>query len=81
METEASGQTIVRLFNPELIILGGSLAATGDYIKLPIKNALNKYSLSLVNNDTQLSISQLGEQAGIVGACLLVCDRLLALNT
>src|SRR5690606_16898691 len=69
--------TLVNLFNPELIILGGCLAATGDYIRLPIKNALNTYSLSLVNNDTQLGISQLAEQAGVIGACLLVRDRLL----
>ncbi|GGC30217.1 transcriptional regulator [Parapedobacter defluvii] len=73
--------TLVNLFNPELIILGGSLSATGDYIRLPIKNALNKYSLSLVNNDTQLSISQLGDKAGIIGACLLVRDRLLAITS
>jgi len=73
--------TLVNLFNPELIILGGSLSATGDYIKLPIKNALNKFSLSLVNNDTRLAISQLGERAGIFGACLLVRDRLLAITS
>jgi len=72
---------LVNLFNPELIILGGSLSATGDYIKLPIKNALNKFSLSLVNNDTRLAISQLGERAGIFGACLLVRDRLLAITS
>jgi len=73
--------TLVNLFNPELIILGGRLATTGDYIKLPIKNSLNKYSLSLVNNDTHLTISQLGDKAGIVGACLLVRDRLLAITS
>ncbi len=73
--------TLVNLFNPELIILGGSLAKTGDYIRLPIKNALNKYSLSLVNNDTQLALSQLGDKAGVIGACLLVRDRLLAITS
>ncbi len=73
--------TLVNLFNPELIILGGALAATGDYIRLPIKNSLNKYSLSLVNNDSHMTISKLGVKAGIVGACLLVRDRLLAITS
>jgi len=70
---------LINLFNPELVILGGILASTRDYIKLPIRSAINKYSLTLVNNDTQLKMSLLGEQAGIIGACLMARDRLLAL--
>ncbi|WP_295117012.1 ROK family transcriptional regulator [uncultured Chitinophaga sp.] len=68
---------LINLFNPELVILGGSLSYTGDYIRLPIKSAINKFSLSLVNNDTQLKISKLGEKAGMMGACLLVRNKLL----
>ncbi|RNI29937.1 ROK family transcriptional regulator [Rufibacter immobilis] len=71
---------LINLFNPELVILGGSLSSTEDYILLPIKSAIKKYSLSLVNNDTQLKVSKLGEQAGVIGACLLVRHRLLALE-
>lgn len=70
---------LINLFNPELIILGGSLAATGDYIRLPVKSAINKYSLSLIKNDTELKMSELGEQAGLMGACLMARDRLLSL--
>lgn len=70
---------LINIFNPEMVILGGSLAETGEYIRLPIKSALNKFSLSLVNNDTQLKMSKLGEKAGVVGACLLVRNRLLGL--
>lgn len=70
---------LINLFNPELIILGGSLAATGDYIKLPIRSSINKYSLSLVNNDTQLKTSSLGNLAGVIGASLLVRNNLLNL--
>lgn len=67
---------LINLFNPELIILGGCISYAGDYIKLPIQGAINKYSLSLVNNDTQVKISTAGEQAGVLGACLLVCDKI-----
>lgn len=70
--------TLINLFNPEVIILGGSLATTQEYILLPIKSAVYKYSLSLVNSDSEIVLSKLGESAGIVGACLLVRDRLLA---
>ncbi|MBE9463784.1 ROK family transcriptional regulator [Dyadobacter subterraneus] len=68
---------LINILNPELVVLGGSLVATGDYLYLPIKTALNKYSLSLVNNDSELKMSKLGERAGILGACLLVRNRLL----
>lgn len=66
---------LINIFNPELVILGGMLAKTGDYIRLPIKSALNKYSLSLVNNDSQLRISKLGEKAGVIGACLMARNK------
>ena len=70
---------LINIFNPELVILGGSLAATEEFIRLPIKSSINKYSLNLVNNDTQLKMSKLGEQAGIIGACLLVRNKVLSL--
>ncbi|SDF77476.1 Sugar kinase of the NBD/HSP70 family, may contain an N-terminal HTH domain [Dyadobacter soli] len=72
--------SLINVFNPELVILGGSLLATGDYIGLPIKTAINKYSLSLVNNDTRLVHSKLGEEAGLLGACLLVRNRFLGIH-
>lgn len=70
---------LINIFNPELVILGGKLAETGDYLRLPVRSAINKYSLSLVNNDTQLKISKLGEKAGVVGACLIARQKVIAL--
>jgi glucokinase-like ROK family protein len=68
---------LINIFNPELVILGGALAETGDYLRLPVRSALNKYSLSLVNNDTQLKNSKLGEKAGVMGACLIARNKIL----
>ena len=68
---------LINVFNPELIILGGTLSETGDYLRLPTKSAINKYSLSLVNTDTQLKLSRLGEKAGVLGACLLARNKVL----
>lgn len=69
---------LINVFNPELIILGGTLSETGDYLRLPARSAINKYSLSLVNTDTQLKLSKLGEKAGILGACLIARNKVLA---
>jgi glucokinase-like ROK family protein len=70
---------LINIFNPELLILGGTLSETGDYLRLPIRSAINKYSLSLVNTDTQLKLSKLGEKAGLFGACLIARNKVLGL--
>lgn len=69
---------LINLYNPELVILGGSLTATGDYLYLTTKIALNKYSLSLVNSDSKLSVSKLKEKAGIIGSALIARNRTLS---
>jgi glucokinase-like ROK family protein len=70
---------LINIFNPELLILGGILSETGDYLRLPLRSAINKYSLSLVNTDTQLKLSKLGEKAGVIGACLIARNKVLGL--
>jgi len=69
----------INIFNPELIIIGGTLAAIGDPLLLPVKNAIIMHSLSLVNNDTTVVLSELNNAAGLLGCCLLVRDKVLGL--
>lgn len=68
---------LMNIFNPEWVILGGTLSRTGDYIRLPMRSAINKYSLGLVNNDTQLRLSKMGNSAGVVGGALLARHNLM----
>ena len=67
---------LINLFNPELVIIGGTLSLTGDYITQPIKTAVRKYSLNLVNKDSVIITSKLKDKAGIVGACMLARSRM-----
>lgn len=68
---------LINIFNPELLILGGTLSETGDYIRLPARSVLNRFSLSLVNNDTSLIMSKLGEKAGAMGGCINARNRVI----
>ena len=68
---------LINVFNPELVILGGKVSETGELIRLPIRSALQKYSLGLVNNDTQLRLSLLGERAGVMGGCLIARGKVI----
>ncbi|MDR2917962.1 MAG: ROK family transcriptional regulator [Tannerella sp.] len=70
---------LINIFNPELVVIGGPISLTQDYIRLPIKSAMRKYSLNLVNQDTDLVISKLGERAGLIGACLLSRSKMLGI--
>lgn len=69
---------LINLLNPELVILGGTISKTGDYIKLPARTALNKYSLSLVNSDTQFKVTKLADKAGVMGGCLIARNKILS---
>jgi transcriptional regulator of PTS gene len=70
---------LVNLLNPELVVVGGLLSKTGDYLMLPIQSALRKFTLGIIGNDTKLKISQLGESSGVVGACMLARSKMLHL--
>lgn len=70
---------IINIFNPELVVIGGRLAATKDYLMLPVKSAINKHSLSIVNQDTTVRLSKLGNKAGALGACLLSRSKFLGI--
>lgn len=67
---------LINIFNPELVIIGGTLSRTGDYITQPIKTAVRKYSLNLVNKDSAILTSKLKDKAGIIGACMLARSRM-----
>lgn len=70
---------LINLFNPELVIIGGTVAAAGDYLFLPIRSAIKKYSLNLVNKDTTIKLSKLGEKTGLIGACMLARSKMIGL--
>lgn len=68
---------LINLLNPDLVVIGGSLSLSGDYLMLPLKTAVNKYSLSLVSKDTRFKLSKLGENASVIGAAMLVRKKIL----
>lgn len=70
---------LINIFNPELVVIGGKITMVQDYVLLPIRSAVQKHSLSLINKDTKIKISKLGDKAGAIGACLLSRSKLLGL--
>ena len=68
---------LINIFNPELVVLGGPLAAAGSYLFLPTQSTINKYSLNIVIQDMELKLSKLGSKAGVIGACYILRNKFL----
>ncbi len=69
---------LINIFNPQAVVVGGSLLTAGDYYFQPLVQAVRKYSLRLLNKNVNILKSALGEQAGVRGACLLARKNFLA---
>ncbi len=70
---------LINIFNPELVVIGGYVSRAKEYLLLPVRTAIQKYSLNIVNKDTSIKFSKLGEKAAAVGSCMLSRSKLLGL--
>ena len=70
---------LINTFNPETVIVGGNLAAAGDYIMLPLKSSTNKYSLNLVYKDTKFRLSKMSDNANAWGVAMLIRNKIIGL--
>ncbi len=71
--------TLLNLFNPELVIIGGKLAKLDGLLTLPILSSINKHSLHLINADTKFTTTGLHNKAGLIGMSLLTRNKIFAL--
>lgn len=67
---------LIQLLNPELIIIGGSVAEANQYLITPIQQALNIYSMAKSREKTQLALYQLGEDVGLMGGVAVVNEKI-----
>ena len=63
--------SLINIFNPDLVVIGGELAMTGDYLLQPLKTTVIKHVLNHVREDTVIRLSRLGDDAGLIGGCLM----------
>ena len=68
---------LINVFNPDVVVIGGRLSVTEQYLMPPLLSAVSRLSLNLVSNDTVIKVSRLGNKAGAVGASLLSKHRLI----
>lgn len=67
---------LIQILNPELIIIGGSVAEANQYLITPIQQALNIYSMAKSREKSKLALYQLGKDVGLLGGVAVVNEKL-----
>ena len=73
--------SLIDIFNPEKIILGGTLSTAGNYLLPSIKSTSEKHSLLSVNPKTAILLSEFATDAILIGAISIVVDDILSSPT
>jgi glucokinase-like ROK family protein len=66
---------LIHIMNPKAIVLSGRGAKVGRILLAPIQQALHKYCIPRLSKGTELLISDLGFDAELVGAAVLVMEN------
>lgn len=69
---------VIRLLSPQVIVVGGTLAETGNVAIEPILRMLRSKEASFASALPEISLARLGRAAGVTGASLLALDRLFS---
>lgn len=67
--------SLVSILNPEMIVIGGTLATLDDHLLAGVRELVYKRSLPLATRDLEIVISPPDPDAGIVGAAFLVVEE------
>ena len=68
--------SLVNVFDPQLVILGGGLVTTGDLLLTPAHTSFERFVFARPHRQLpDLALAQLGPDAGLIGAALLALHR------
>lgn len=67
---------VVNILNPELIIIGGGMAAAGDKLLNPVKETVNQHALKLSGGKCRIVQAELGSRSGTIGAASYAMNKM-----
>jgi glucokinase len=68
--------SLVNIFNPELVVIGGGFSAAGDFLLEPAREMVARESLAPGRDLVRIVRAELGTAAGLVGAGLVAFEAL-----
>jgi len=68
--------TLVNIFNPELIVIGGGAAESGELLLGPARRVIAERALPPARDQVRVTGAALGPDAGLIGAAALALTKL-----
>jgi glucokinase len=68
--------SLINIFDPELVVIGGGFAAAGDLILEPAHEVLRREALKPMRDSVRIVRAELGTSAGLVGAGMAAFEAL-----
>jgi glucokinase len=69
--------SMVNVFNPEVVVVGGGVAQTGELLMSSVRSSVRHHSLSRPFDVLSIKLAMLGTDAGILGAGMAALDTLV----
>lgn len=66
---------LIHIMNPKAIVISGRGVKVGKLLLAPIQQALNKYCIPRLATETEILISEIGFDAELIGAAILVMEN------
>ncbi|HET9507449.1 MAG TPA: ROK family protein [Gaiellaceae bacterium] len=68
--------SIVNLFEPEAVVLGGGVTRSGEQLLAPVRETVRTSAMGPAGRGATVVLSALGDRAGVVGAAAIAFDRI-----
>lgn len=69
---------LVSILNPEMIVVGGGIAALGNLLLTPARETMALWAQPLAGNQVRITRSRLGVRAGLLGAARLAFEAVMS---
>jgi glucokinase len=70
--------SLVNIFNPEVVVIGGGVIAAGELLLAPVRATVAERALPPSRDEVRIVAAQFGVEAGMIGAAALAFDGLEA---
>jgi glucokinase len=66
--------TLVNIFNPEVVVVGGGAIAAGELLLAPARDVVQRRALPINRSDVRLVSARFGAESGMLGAACMALD-------